>query len=434
MKTLQETILELARSQSVISATLTTVGKPPRHRGIWPSHKDIDDFREQIQLTPPGGAEFGKTEVFYLSVLDTNRARAKELVAALCDELELRMQQLRDQRASSMIAELERGVSIARDDLDCELASLKAMESEVGADLSELRSLVSDIGGTSEAAQQLRDIATEVRENDTQRRASRRLITLVRAAQEDPSQVTVMPNRLLESQPTLQQLKQALVDAQVHTASVLGLVTSDHPLAKAALDAERRVHNELRRELAVSIRGLEFDVQFRNERDQELQARADAIRKRLAGLAAARAPYANLVASVSDHTRLLEDARRNLAEARAKQAGAQSASVIGRIDGVEAGTRPVGLGRTTTVAAGGVGGLLLGLGLVFLMVGPGTIGAVPAIDATTTTVPNKARSNGGRPAGALAATLTAPFGMFRDVSLAEAIRRVERRRTGQQQV
>ena len=73
-----------------------------------------------------------------------------------------------------------------------------------------------------------------------------------------------------------------------------------------------------------------------------------------------------------NHTRLVEAARKNLADARARQAGARSASVISRIDGVEAGVRPVGPGRKTITAAGGAGGLLLGFGLVFLFANPVT--------------------------------------------------------------
>ena len=68
MKTLQETILELAKSQSVVQATLREVG-PPSNRGRpaqWPTPLDVEDFRDDIDMRPPGGAEFGKTEVFYL--------------------------------------------------------------------------------------------------------------------------------------------------------------------------------------------------------------------------------------------------------------------------------------------------------------------------------------------------------------------------------
>ncbi len=47
MKTLQETILELTRSQGVVAATLREVGPPPRHRRpeLWPSALDIENLR-----------------------------------------------------------------------------------------------------------------------------------------------------------------------------------------------------------------------------------------------------------------------------------------------------------------------------------------------------------------------------------------------------
>jgi hypothetical protein len=92
-------------------------------------------------------------------------------------------------------------------------------------------------------------------------------------------------------------------------------------------------------------------------------------------LAESRAEYANLVSAAENHTKLVETARKNLADARARQSAAHSASVIGRIDGVEAGVRPVGPSRATITAAGGVGGLILGLGLVFLFATPARVNA-----------------------------------------------------------
>ena len=47
-------------------------------------------FRDCVDMRPPGGAEFGKTEVFYLTIRDTNRDRASALVVALCGQLESR--------------------------------------------------------------------------------------------------------------------------------------------------------------------------------------------------------------------------------------------------------------------------------------------------------------------------------------------------------
>jgi polysaccharide biosynthesis transport protein len=76
MKVQQATILELAKSQGVVEATLKAVGPKPSWFGVaknWPTAQDVEDFRKQLDLRPPGGAEFGQTEVFYLSVVDTNR-------------------------------------------------------------------------------------------------------------------------------------------------------------------------------------------------------------------------------------------------------------------------------------------------------------------------------------------------------------------------
>jgi LPS O-antigen subunit length determinant protein (WzzB/FepE family) len=172
MKTLQETILELAKSQSVVQATLREVGPPRKYRrpAQWPTPLDVEDFRECLDMRPPGGAEFGKTEVFYLSIKNRDRDRAGALVVALCGQLEHRMQRLRDQRAQSMIAELQRTVAMADDDLAGQTARLTAFEAKIGPDLAELRNLSAEIGGQSGVTQQLQAIATERRANESRLR------------------------------------------------------------------------------------------------------------------------------------------------------------------------------------------------------------------------------------------------------------------------
>jgi hypothetical protein len=144
-------------------------------------------------------------------------------------------------------------------------------------------------------------------------------------------------------------------------------------------------------------------------------------------LAEGRAEYANLVASVQNHTRLVEAARKNLADARARQAGACSASVISRIDGVDAGIWPIGPSRKTITAAGGVGGLLLGFGCIFLFASPVAV-RVPSTAAPVVDIERSA---------ARAAPVVEPvrtvrtsseaFGMFRGMTLQEAIRSVQAR-------
>jgi uncharacterized protein involved in exopolysaccharide biosynthesis len=445
MKTLQETILELTKSQSVVTATLREVGPPPRYRHPerWPTVVDIKDFRERVDMRPPGGAEFGKTEVFYLSVCDPDRDRARVLAGALCGQLEHRMQQLRDQRAQSMIAELQRTVAMAENDLTAQTSELTAFEAKIGADLNELRSLNAEVGTQGGVTQELQTIEAERRANDATYRANVRLVKLLSAAEINPEKLLATPSSLLESQPAVKQLKDALVAAQIRTASLLGSRSEQHPFVIAAREAEALISDRLHDEIAVAIRGLEVDVELGADREKTLAEKWNASRERISRLASARAEYANLVASVEHHSRLVEAARKNLADARARQAGALSASVISRIDGVEAGIYPVGPSRKTITVAGGCGGLIIGLGIVFLISGPAPTNPVaPLKSSASRTASEHANARNGKTRDCAAAPGTcngqsngragsstkSEVNLFGDMTLEQAMRSVENRR------
>jgi uncharacterized protein involved in exopolysaccharide biosynthesis len=438
MKTLQETILELARSQSVVLASLREVGPPRGYRRPeqWPTPLDVEEFRDCVDMRPPGGAEFGKTEVFYLSVRQHNQNRAAALVAALCGQLEQRMQEIRDQRAQGMVAELERTVAMADGDLASQTALLSAFEAKIGADLAELRTLNADVAAQSAASQELQAIEAERRSNEAQRRENERLLKLLTTAQGDTKQLLATPNSLLKSQPAVSQLKTALVKAQVHTVALLGSRSEKHPYVIAARQSEELLRRQLHDEVAVAIRGLQVDVELDAEREQALAAKSTATRERLACLADARAEYAKLLASVANHTRLVEAARTNLADARARRAGALSASVISRIDGVEAGVRPVGPSRKAVTAGGGIAGLLLGVGFVFLFANSASTTAATLPQAELNqgiAVSVEPTKSNGIPQTGIAVNGKAghadgaKVGMFHGMTLEQAIRSVEHR-------
>jgi uncharacterized protein involved in exopolysaccharide biosynthesis len=444
MKTLQETILELVKSRSVVTATLREVGPPRRYRNPnrWPTALDVNDFRECVDMRPPGGAEFGKTEVFYLSVCNTDRDRARALVAALCDQLEHRMQQLRDQRAQSMIAELQRTVAMAENDLAGQTSQLTEFEANIGADLNELRNLNAQVGTQGGVTQELQSIEAERRANDATYRANVRLVKLLSAAEANSEKLLATPNSLLESQPAVRQLKDALVAAQIRTASLLGSRSEQHPFVIAAREAETLISDQLHAEIAVAIRGLEVDVELGADRERALAEKWKSSRERIARLAGSRAEYANLVSSVENHSRLVEASRKNLADARARQAGALSASVISRIDGVEAGIYPVGPSRKTVTAAGGCIGLIIGLGLVFLVTGPiatdpvaplKPIAAgppsdcVPATNGKTRDCGAASSSCGVQANGHAAKSVKSDLDLFTGMTLEQAMRSVENR-------
>ncbi len=383
MKTLQETILEVAKSQRVIRATLKATAGQNGETVVEPTPLEIEEFRQRLAITPPGGAEFGMTEVFYLKVRAEQPELATRLVYNLCGQLITRLRELRDIRARSMISELEETVTIAEADLNQATMELMQFESEVGADLAELRMLESATSGTSDIRQNIVAMETAKRPHETLKLQNEQLLELLEAAKSDPRALIATPNSLLASQPSLRILKDGLVRAKLKSARLQGLRSDAHPLVIAAVEAEREVLGQLREELPVAIQGVQLDLHLATDRLVDLDAQIAIDRGSLERLATLRAKYANLDALAKDRTQLLETARERLADARASQASARGASLISRIDGPESGVNPAGPSRAVIAAVGFVGGGLVGMGLVFLL---GLPSPYPA-DATFASLP-----------------------------------------------
>ncbi len=99
MKTAQETILEVARNPSVVETALREIGPPQEAPAAnWPGVRDVEQAQQQIEVTPPEGAEFGKTELIYLCVMQHDKQRAVALACAVCNQLDIRLRELRDKR------------------------------------------------------------------------------------------------------------------------------------------------------------------------------------------------------------------------------------------------------------------------------------------------------------------------------------------------
>ncbi len=368
-RTAQETVLELAKSRVVLAAALASAGPPAKRKEAsvpWPSEREVDDFRESVTLTPPKGAELGRTEVFYLTVRNQDRQRAVKLVEAVRQQLEQRYQQVRDATAKSMSVELKRAVEMARENLAEATKRVAATEAEVGEDLGDLRMLHQSISGETSLQRTATDIRNELRQVQNSRHSTEALIGLLKEAQKDPQRLVATPNRLIESQPGLRQLKQGLVEAQLRTASLLGQMSEAHPAVIAARESEQEVRRNIHAELAEAISGLELELKLQGSQEETLDVRLADLDKRLAKLASLRAAYGSSLAEVANRAELLRQAEDDLAQAEASQAGADAASLIGRLDDPTVGTLPAGPGRKTIVAVGIVAGLLLGFGLLVL--------------------------------------------------------------------
>ncbi|MBS0210500.1 MAG: hypothetical protein JSS27_16270 [Planctomycetes bacterium] len=380
LKAILETVLEVSKTPNVARDTLVAVGPPSDRQvaGPWPSEQEVADFSDTIKLAPPKGAEYGKTEMFYLKVRDRERPRALKLTEVLCKEIETRFAQLRGQRAGSLVDELEAGVQLAQTDLAATTVKLKQLEASVGSDLSELRHLHQGGGGSeSDLRRRSLELENELRQAVIIEANRKVLLAALEEAQTGRGGLQTIPNGLLETQPTLKKLIEGLIDAQVRTSQLLGTMSTEHPLVRAAKISEQEISDHLHAELATAIRGLRIDIQLAHDRVDSLNEQRDESRERLVRLAGLRAEYTNLIAESEQRSKYLSEMERKLVEAKAVQASTVKTSLISRVDGPETGPKPVGPGRTTLLAASLAGGLAVGVG-VLLLTAPAGFGARPA--------------------------------------------------------
>ncbi len=361
LKLTQETVLEIALSHSVLQAVLRDAGRPS-------TAQDIADLRDVVSVVPPDGAEFGKTELFYIKVRDRNPETARTLASLLAQHLQDGLQRLRTTRAGSVTDELEKGVLLAERDLESTGKKLAEIEGEVGGDLADLRMLDLTATGDSDLRRQLTTVQDELRAAQTLLQAKEESLSLLQQAQKDPGRLLAMPGELLLVHPGLARLKDGLMAAQLKTAEMLGLMSEDHPLVKAALESEQQISRQLHAELPIALRGAEVERRLTAQRVSDLENQKANLEARLARLASLRSDYSILAAQVRHRTLLLEQSQAALATARTAEAAAANASQISLVDSPIVGNRPVGPGRSVIVAAGFITGLILGVGLIFLTV------------------------------------------------------------------
>lgn len=369
MQAAQETILEMARNPEVVAAALQRVGPPPGEKAAgWPTERAVEDhITDLITVRPPKGAEFGTTEVIYLETEAIGRERAERLCSAVFQELSERMQMLRKVRADSVLRELTDARRLAFDKLNEATARLQAMESAVGGDLAELRSMTETISSDGSARRNLVDVETQLQSAELELQALLELKELLVAGAADPAHLLVAGGDLLASQPTLKRLKDGLIDAQLAVSQLNGRFSAVHPKLRAAQVAEQEIRQRLQQESAAAILAMEPALAVARERISRLREKQAELGRRLEMLANIRADYAALVSEVRQRTEVLGNAERALAEAEANHTAALSTSLVSKLDPPKTGDRPEGPGGLLLCAAATSSGLIFGLGLVFLV-------------------------------------------------------------------
>ncbi|MFO1064363.1 MAG: hypothetical protein U0892_10915 [Pirellulales bacterium] len=266
-----------------------------------------------------------------------------------------------------MILELEHAGRMANQELESITQKLEAVEREAGTDLADLRGLTDTTSGGSTARVSLDAVKTELRQAENQHKQLLSDLKMLSAGLNDPEMMLSAPSTIINAHPGLKKLREGLADAQLQVSQLKGRFTGGHPLVINAQTAESEIRNQVSRELRLAVNSVNADIENSTARIDLLNSQKDLLEERLERLARVRANYGNLVNEVRTRTSIVQEAERELAEARADRDAAMSTTLITRIDQPVIGDRPVGPGKTTIVGAATVAGLMFGLGIVFLL-------------------------------------------------------------------
>ncbi len=373
MKAAQETILEMSRNAQVLHDALSTMGHQPSWSS-WlfgdrpPTTSEIDALaRSGIQVRAPRGAELGTTEVIYLDVKQDSPERALKLNQAVCDALGNRLQQVRQARADGVITELRTAKDTAAAQLREATNRLTLIETQTGADLSDLRGMTDANSGGSGTRQVLDTIKAELRSAELVLQQTETDLQLAKDSFENPDQLLLTPSSLVNSQAGLKTLRDGLANATINSSQMQGRYTRTHPLVLASLEAEANIREQLRIQLGLSIQTIGKERDLASERLSKLNSQRSQLEERLENIAHIRADYSNLASEVKARNQQLLDAERDLGQAQASRDAAMTSSLITRMDNPQIGEKPIGPGRSTIVAGATISGLFFGLGIVFLL-------------------------------------------------------------------
>jgi uncharacterized protein involved in exopolysaccharide biosynthesis len=369
LKAAQETILEMTRNPEVVGAALRQIGPANgRFDPAWPSTKVIDTTASKnVNLVAPKGSEFGNTEVVYLKVKANSPERATKFCNAIYDNLTAQLRKVRQVRADSVIAELSHSRDLAQKNLNEVSAKLREIEIESGADLGELRNLNDKISGDGTNRRTLEETTKELQTAELELRKMESLHRLLIAGAEDPTRLLISGSELRTSQPSLQRLKDGLIDAQLAASQLAGIFTPENPKLKAAMESELEIRKRMQQETKAAIAAMRPALRLQKDSVARLKSRNKALDERLVHLANIRADYSKLDAEVKHRTVLLGNAERSLSDAIATRSAALSTNLIAQLGPTQVADDPIGPGGSVLTLGSATAGLIFGLGAVFLI-------------------------------------------------------------------
>jgi uncharacterized protein involved in exopolysaccharide biosynthesis len=369
LKAAQETILEMTQNPEVVAAALREIGPPSGSPdSSWPSNELVEKVSsDAVNLLAPKGSEFGNTEVVYLEVKSKSPERASEFCQALFNNLSVQLRKVRRVRADSVIEELGHARDLAKANLDEVSQKMNEIEVQFGTDLGELRNLNDTISGDGTTRRTLEETTRDLNAAELELERLNSLYSLLVSGAEDPQHLLISGGDLLATQPSLQRLKDGLIDAQLAASQLAGVYTEQNPKRRAALATEKEIKRRMQQETTTAIRSMEPVLRLERERVVRLKERESQLSERLEQLARARTDYSKIDAEVKNRSSQLADAERSLSDAKATRSAALSTNLVAELGPPRVSEKPIGPSAKVMTLGSTMAGLIFGLGTVFLI-------------------------------------------------------------------
>ena len=376
LKSAQESISEIAHNPSVIKRALQAAQISGSSNDA-PGPALVEQIQGSISVTSPGGAEFGKTEMLDVSIIASNREDGAKLITALTAEIENQLRMLRQALAKSMLLESTQTVEFAKEKLAKATEELKKMETEIGADLSELRNLNNPNSIHSSLQSSLAILQTELRAATNEQESLRKQQLLLRQAAMAPNGILSTPEEVFVFLPALEALKQGLVQAQITLSKALGKYTDNHPNVESARTAIKVIETKLQREIVVALKSKEKELEIATAKTNRLTTLGTKLSNRIARLSEKRVEYDEVFSLFQKRKESLTAAEADLLQIESQFAAAQKVNYITRVDEPYVDWKPQGLPKRVVVGSGTLFGLLLGVGLVMFLGSPTNLAPPP---------------------------------------------------------
>lgn len=371
MKAAEQTVQTVARNRSVVAAALKQLPPAEDYRDAteWPSAEYVESVRDKVSLTAPNGAEFGHTEIVQLNVRDLTPDRTLDFIRALTEETEKYLNQLRENRAASIEAELTKAITVAEKVLEGSHKELEEIEKSVGPDLSDLRSLSEPSSGEVGTKKLLsinreESVKTQII-LDTQTTQLKELATSLA----DESHIFNVPESLLITLPTVQRLRTGLVEVKLKRADALSLYAPTHQKVVGFEKSLERIATDLKNEIKGAHAQLEREVQGTTEKLNALKQQESQLVAKVDRVNALRIPYTKLVHDVEQRKVSLSKLRADLEQVHGMRS-VDNGSVVARFGDPQLSVKAIGPSRVMIAGGGVIAGLAFGFGLVALLYAP----------------------------------------------------------------